>query len=405
MKIAMAAPSQIPARRANTLQVMKMAQALQRCGYEVCLASPQSPGSPKDIPWTELVHLYGLGSAAGPGSSESLPGMAQFEMAWLLAHPAYRRYDYGLRVLRWARRVQADLLYTRLPQAAALASLVGLPVILEAHDLPQGMLGPLVWRLFLAGRGRRRLVAITRALADALSQRLGAPPAAAPETGAFTIVAPDAVDVERYANLPGPAAAREGLGLAGLPVERFTAGYSGHLYPGKGSQMLLSLAAALPQISFLVVGGEPGDVESVRQDAQRQGLANLILTGFVANADLPRYQAACDVLLAPYERQVAGSSGGNIAAYFSPLKLFEYLACGRAIFCSDLPVLREVLDESYAWLLPPGDVAAWVAALQALSQDAARCRDLGQQARQQAQQHTWEQRARRILAGLPEAAG
>ena len=91
--------------------------------------------------------------------------------------------------------------------------------------------------------------------------------------------------------------------------------------------------------NFLIVGGEPQDVENLRQRVRVIGLKNVILTGFVPNARLPLYQAACDVLLMPYQRQVAASSGGDIARYLSPMKLFEYMACERPIISSDLPVL------------------------------------------------------------------
>jgi len=94
-------------------------------------------------------------------------------------------------------------------------------------------------------------------------------------------------------------------------------------------------------VSFLLAGGEPEDVAALREKSANLGLSNVILTGFIPNADLPIYQAACDILLMPYQSQVAASSGGDIARYLSPMKLFEYLACGKPILSSDLPVLRE----------------------------------------------------------------
>jgi hypothetical protein len=181
MKIALVAPSEIPARRANTVQVMKMAQALATCGHEVRLASPErgSRASRRRPQWEELARLYGL--------------RERFEVSWLPAFAALRGYDYGLRALLWARRWKADLLYTRLPQAAAFASQIGMPTVLEVHDLPAGRAGGLLFRLFLAGRGRRRLVAITQALAGDLARRFNLP-----ERPGFLLAAPDGVDLQRY---------------------------------------------------------------------------------------------------------------------------------------------------------------------------------------------------------------
>lgn len=387
MKIAVVAPTHLPARRANTLQVMKMAQAMVSLGHQVRLAAPAGPVPGPQPGWEDLAIHYGL--------------QHEFPVEWLPARPQWRRYDYGYAAVRWAQRQGADLLYTRLPQAAAIGSASGLATILEVHDLPQGVLGPWLFRRFLKGRGACRLVVITHSLAADLTARLAAPP-----SRSFTLVAPDGVDLERYQGLPGPEEARRSPRLADrlpagrLPAERFTAGYTGHLYAGRGAELILALAAQLPEITFLLAGGEPGQVAQLQADVAAQGLGNVVLTGFVPNAELPAYQAACDVLLMPYQRQVAASSGGDIGRYLSPMKLFEYLACGRAILSSDLPVLREVLSPENALLLPPEQPAAWVAALRRLQAEPHTRQRLADQARQDAGRYTWEARAERILAGL-----
>lgn len=388
MKIALIAPSEIPARRANTMQVMKMAQAMVGLDHDVRLAAPFSGesqvGVQNDTEWEELAHHYGL--------------RRRFPIDRLPARQSFRRYDYGYRSVRWAKSWGADLVYSRLPQAAAASSQLGLATVLEMHDFPQGNVGPLLFRLFMRGRGRRRLIVITHSLAEDLSARLGAP-AKLP----FTVVAPDGVDLARYANLPDARAARRLLRASyGQPVEvdGFLAGYTGHLYRGRGANHMLALAALLPEVTFLLVGGDPEDVSILRAKASQLSLSNVILTGFIPNADLPIYQAACDLLLMPYQKEVAASSGGDIARYLSPMKLFEYLACGRPILSSDLPVLREVLNPHNAVLLPPGDLNAWVAAIHDLCAGPNHRTELGERARIDASRYTWEERAGRVLEGL-----
>jgi glycosyltransferase involved in cell wall biosynthesis len=400
MRIAVVAPTELPARRANTLQVMKMCQALVNLGYDVRLAAPGKPLDAGDNPqtragagiepttgpsWAELARHYGL--------------QRQFPVDWLPANPRLRRYDYSWRAVQWARRWGADLLYTRLPQAAALGSLMGLKTVFEIHDLPQGAMGTWLFGRFLKGKGAYRLVVITRALAEDLSQQFGAP-----ADPSFMVVAPDGVDLDRYAGLPGPAQARlelaatlqSGLGRH-LALQTLTVGYTGHLYPGRGAQLILAIAARLPEVAFLVVGGEPQDVRHLQSEVDAQNLRNVILTGFVPNADLAGYQAACDVLLMPYQRQVAASSGGDISRYLSPMKLFEYLACGRAIVSSDLPVLQEVLNAQNAILLPCEDVEAWVVAIKDLQANPERRDKLAAQALRDARRYTWESRAKSIM--------
>lgn len=388
MKVAIIAPTTIPARRANTVQVMKMAQALAAHGHEIRLASPlsddRSPGPRPD--WAALAHHYGLEH--------------RFPVEWLPASRGGRRYDYGYHAIRWAQRWGAELCYTRLPQAAALGSLIGLPTVLEVHDMPAGRIGPAMFRLFLRGRGARRLVVISQALLQDLVAHFGAP-----DSPLFTLVAPDGVDLARYENLLPPEPARQALQRTGalpatLQIRQFMAGYSGHLYPGRGVELLLALAGRLPDITFLLAGGEPQDVSRLQQEAAAKHLQNIILTGFIPNAELPGYQAACDLLLMPYGRRVAASSGGDIARYLSPMKLFEYLACGRPILSSDLPVLREVLTPQNALLLPPDDIVAWTSGLLALQADPERRSCLAAAARQTAARFSWEQRAAAIMEGL-----
>ena len=408
MKIAVIAPTEIPARRANTVQVMKMTQAFVSNGHETRLASPiaspavtagneierTSPGHH----WDDLARHYGL--------------QHQFPIQWFPARSYLRRYDYSLSAVRWARRWGANLVYTRLPQAAALSSSIGTSTILEVHDYPRGRFGTHLFGRFLSGSGSRRLVVITQALVNDLLLNFDVPISSSearstgePTTnrGNFMIIAPDGVDLVRYSELPTPTQARRRLekntGLP-LPRDRFTVGYTGHLYAGRGTRTLLSLAERLPEMTFLLVGGEPDQVNRLQIQVNERHLTNVVLTGFVPNQELPVYQAACEVLLMPYQKHVAASSGGDISRYLSPMKLFEYMANARAILSSDLPVLGEILNKDNAVLLPVGDINAWVGALQNLQLNPDHRQKLADQARRDVQRYTWKARAGHILEGI-----
>jgi glycosyltransferase involved in cell wall biosynthesis len=380
-RLTLIAPTSLPSRRANTIQVMKMADAIAGLGHEIVVLVPRTGAihqSPVPSSWNDLARHYGLAH--------------EFPIQWLSAHPRLRSYDFGWQAVRRAKKWGADLIYSRHPQAAAFASLTGTPTILEIHDLPRGAAGTRLFRAFLNGRGARKLVAITHALLDDLKieNRIAR---------IETIVLPDGVDLNRYENLPTPAEARAALPVPGLQSPVFTAGYTGHLYAGRGAGIILQLARRLPHIQFLLAGGDPADITRLRTQIANYQLpiTNLHLTGFIPNADLPRYQAACDALLMPYQESVAASSGGDIARYLSPMKVFEYLACGRVILSSDLPVLREVLHERNAILLPPADVDAWENALEDARLNAEKYADIAQAAKKVAEQYSWEARARKVL--------
>ena len=176
MKICLIAPTFLPARRANTVQVMKRDQALTALGNQVLVTVPGEHKSGTAPTWSELSHHYGL--------------QQQFQVEWLPARDWLRRYDYGFRAVRFTRKYGTDLIYTRLPQSAALAGLLGIPTIYEVHDFPIGRSARMLFGLFLRGSGARRLVVITRALRDDLARWISTLPQAP-----FTIVSPDGVDL------------------------------------------------------------------------------------------------------------------------------------------------------------------------------------------------------------------
>jgi glycosyltransferase involved in cell wall biosynthesis len=249
-------------------------------------------------------------------------------------------------------------------------------------------------RAFLAGRGARRLLITTAALRDWLEREYHRP-----LRPPFAVLAPNGVDLERYRHLPPPSEARLRLGWP----EGFTLVYTGHLYPGRGLDLMLELARRSPELFFVWVGGEPEMVAAWRRRVGAEGLPNLRLSGFVPNAQLPLIQAAADALLMPYERHIEVSSGGDTAAFASPMKVFEYLAAGRPILSSDLPVIREILDEDDAVLLPPEETEAWHQALKGLVANPDWAATLGRRARQRAEGYTWLGRARMALDGIGES--
>jgi glycosyltransferase involved in cell wall biosynthesis len=77
--------------------------------------------------------------------------------------------------------------------------------------------------------------------------------------------------------------------------------------------------------------------------------------------------------------------------------LFEYLAAGRAIISSDLPVLQEILDPDNSIILPAKDTDAWVMAIRDLQNDPKRRETLAVRAVQLAKNFSWEARAEQIL--------
>jgi glycosyltransferase involved in cell wall biosynthesis len=368
MRIVCVSASRIPSDTANSIQVMKVCQAFTHLGHEVTLLVPGPQLSAVDL----LAH-YGLHTL--------------FDIEWL---PMRSRRLFPWTAVWRGRTLGADLLYAWPIQSAVLAPLVGIPSMLEIHDFPAGRFGPLWFRLFVTLPGKKRLLPITDALRRALQKKYG------PMSGGQVVISPNGVDLERYASLPDPESARRELGLpAALSVL-----CTGHLYAGRGADLFLALAAKFPQASFVWVGGRPTDVEYWKSQVAQQSLTNVTFTGFKTNDRIPLYQAAADILLMPYGRTISGSSGGNTAEVCSSMKMFEYLAAGRAILTSDLPVLREVLDETTAVFCPPDETGMWEFAVGQLLVDEKQRQALGQRARTVVQRYAWVERASHALAGF-----
>jgi alpha-maltose-1-phosphate synthase len=119
------------------------------------------------------------------------------------------------------------------------------------------------------------------------------------------------------------------------------------------------------------------------------------VTGAVPHTQVPGLLSTAAIGLAPYASDAPG--------YFSPLKLFEYLASGLAVVAGAIPGVSEVVGPERAVLVPPGDSEALATAVSELARDEARRIRLGVAGRELvATRHTWDARARRIVDVLSE---
>jgi glycosyltransferase involved in cell wall biosynthesis len=149
------------------------------------------------------------------------------------------------------------------------------------------------------------------------------------------------------------------------------------------------------RVRALFVGTGPA-VAELQQHAAVQGVADrVIFAGLIPREEIVDYVAAFDVALQPH-----------VVPYASPLKLFEYMALGRAIVAPATANIREVLSNGEdALLFDPDDASAFGAALEQLCDDAALRERLGRAARATLERKgfTWADNARRIVALGEEA--
>jgi len=365
MRIAIITTSQVPSITANSIQVMKVCQAYCQLGHDVTLVVPGK----KSIDWNEIKQLFGV--------------TTEFKIIYFPTIQPLKRYDFITQCGFFLLFQKFDLVHTWMPQIANLSGILQIPYIMELHGLPTGRFGPGIYKKILFSNHKKRFLCITQALQKLFE-----------ETYKFKfksdeiLIAPNGVVLEPYQQLENVAELKLQLGLS----NKFTAVYTGHLYQGRGMNLLVDLAKRLPDVSFLWVGGREKDVDYWRNKIYSQQIKNIKLTGFVNNSKIPAYQSIGDVLLMPYENSIAGSSGGNSVDFCSPMKMFEYMAAGKPIISSELPILHEVLNEKNAIFCKFDDVEEWVAAIKMLQKNPKTGQELGNQAKIDVRRFTWEER-------------
>lgn len=289
------------------------------------------------------------------------------------------------------RTTAYDLIYERYSLfsdvGASVADAYGLPFLLEVNAplinerrrveaLPLALLARRVERsVFRRADG---VLAVSEAMASYVLQ-VGAP-------RERVQVVPNGVDTSRFH--PGVAGEPTRAKLGRL--NDLVVGFTGSLKPWHGVNLLLEAFARVAGSNWtlLVVGDGP---ERASLEAQAEALAiqqSVIFTGAVRHDEIPMFVAAMDIAVAPYRSAAT--------FYFSPLKLYEYLAAGKAVVASDVGQIASVVRHGDNGLLvAPDDARALAHAISRLAADARLRKDLACRA-----PHglvTWKETARRVM--------
>jgi len=372
MKVVYISNSRIPSRFANGIQVMRMCEAIAKLGHDLLL----------------LIRSEKTGIEANQDDIFSFYGVEKsFEIK---RTPLRKKSIHGLISCVYARLKDAELCYTRSALAACLASRLGMPTVFEIHQPLSSKVGNLL-APYLFDSPNLKIVSISHALTRFCEENYKINP-----TNKI-LTKHDGVDPERFSSPFPREKAREVLGL---PQDKKIICYTGNLFKGRGIELLLSVSGNLPENSImLIVGGQGKDLEMYRDIALRMGRKNVNFLGFVPNRIVPMYLAASDILAMPYENNAEDVTGSRIGDFMSPLKMFEYMASGRPIVASDLPVLREVLkDGENSLLFKPGDERGLLNAIKICLENKDIATKIARNAKNEATNYTWTERAKAILS-------
>lgn len=193
----------------------------------------------------------------------------------------------------------------------------------------------------------------------------------------------------------------------GLPPEARVVVFVGSFRAWHGAQEFaeagLRLAAERSDVYFLLVGKGP-QRPAVEALCQQSGqMARFRFTGSVPYADVPLYLGLADVGAAPF--QTGAHPALQAAGFFwSPLKIFEYMAMGLPVVTTAIPPLDQIVRAGREGLLvPEGDVPELARAVGELLGAPERARALGQSARERVvAEYSWERHCARLEAVLDE---
>jgi glycosyltransferase involved in cell wall biosynthesis len=370
-------------RKGCSIHVQEVLRALRRRGVGVDLFAARLDGEPP--PSLASVRLHNL-----PAPPKGDP--AARERAALLANG-----DLGAAL---ERSGPFDLVYERysLWSAAAMeyARDNGVPGLLEVN-------APLIeeqarHRDLVDRAGAERVAARAFGAASALiavSDGVASYLDGWPEARGRVHVVPNGVDPERFRPDVPPALPRA--------PGSFVIGFVGTLKPWHGLPTLVEAFARLrpeaPGASLIIVGDGPERSDLEAELAARGVSGAVRLTGAVDPAAVPGLLTAMDVAVAPYPQLPD--------FYFSPLKVYEYMAAGRTVVASRIGQLADLIQHDVNGLLvPPGDPAALAEALGQLRRRPAWRARLGEAARATVlRERTWDAVAGRILSLAGRRAG
>jgi glycosyltransferase involved in cell wall biosynthesis len=179
----------------------------------------------------------------------------------------------------------------------------------------------------------------------------------------------------------------------GFDTSRKTILYTGHLYPYKGADTLANAAKLLSHNDCVFIGGMQGDIEAFKDRFSNQD--NIQILGHKHHKDIALYLKAADLLVIPNSAKDSFS-----LLYTSPIKLFEYMASGTPIVASDLPSIREILNESLAYFFTPDDASSLARTIQKTFDEESIAKAKALATQTEVQKYSYAARAKKILAFL-----
>jgi glycosyltransferase involved in cell wall biosynthesis len=158
------------------------------------------------------------------------------------------------------------------------------------------------------------------------------------------------------------------------------------------SEIMTHILNGYPQVSFLLVGDGPMIPELKRQFSGPDVRERVQFAGYVEHQEVPRYVATMDIMLALYPKLDF--------FYYSPLKLFEYMAAGKPVVATGMGQIKQVIEDGKnGFIFAPGSMTECVEKTVQLIENTPLRKRLGRAAREtMVNEYTWYRAAQKIDA-------
>lgn len=376
MKVFYIANVKLPSTKAHGAQIMKMCEAFMSAGLEMELITAGING--------DIFQYYGIGRRFKAKRIVSLDfGRVGFLGRW--AHPLQAlSFSFGVFIyfLLKSREIKKDdIIYFRGDYSFAFPSLLKKNIFLEIHNFSK-RLENYYKKTFVKLKG---LVLLTKKAKEEF-MKIGI-------KEERILIAPDAVDLDMFDINISREEARANLKL---PQNKKIIVYTGKFKTmgmDKGiSDILKALTRLNDNIIFVAAGGSEEDMDYYKKITAELNIADrAYFVGHVPQSELAVYQKAADALLMPFPRNE------HYAYYMSPLKMFEYMVGKRPIITTDLPSIREVLNENNAVIAKPDNPEDLARGIEKVLSDRSLAERISEQAFRDIQKYTWIKRAENIM--------
>ena len=349
-------------RTANSIHVMKMCQAFADNGHEVVLLAPDR--------YKEYEN--------GVDDVYEFVRILKFYYKYMKGKVFFQLFS----ILKILQKIHPELVYGRYTPGCLISSIFNYKTIFESHSpiWHSGFLDKFSFEIMKKMPSFKRLVVISNALKNMYLENkyLINDKIQVAHDGADEVI-----DFENKVELLGDK-------------NSLKVGYVGHLYKGRGIELIIECAKNIKDMTFHIVGGTLEDIMYWKKQVKYLEIENIFFYGFVS----PK-EAVCYRILAPYANQVSVSGNiGDTSKFMSPLKIFEYMSHKKAIICSDIPVLREVLSKKNSILVAADNSQEWIIAIEELRNKKIRNKLSFQALDDFHDRYSWKQRSEKVIEGM-----